>query len=35
MTAANYDEALRRLLAHEGGYTNRILWIRLDTANAG
>ena len=22
MTAANYDEALRRLLAHEGGYTN-------------
>lgn len=22
MTASNYDEALRRLLAHEGGYTN-------------
>lgn len=22
MTAKNYDEALRRLLAHEGGYTN-------------
>jgi lysozyme family protein len=22
MSAANYDEALRRLLAHEGGYTN-------------